>query len=226
MKCYGKKTKNELVLYVDDVEAQYEENVIAGWYKKTASGYCKIFNMTDKDNGVTDADISIICANFSKLGPVMFEGCLDWKKALLIIADKFSENNIEWYVFGSVSDVLRGINIIPHDLDIIVHTKDFVKVKDIFLDCVVEPFMDCKNNWIVRYFGRMSILNSYVDVVAAESLNAENHSYDNISWNGHNILIELFDNRYNLELKRNRPERIKAMDEYRYEMKQTKKQNS
>lgn len=127
MKCYGKKTKDEFTLYVDDVEAQYENNVIAGWYKKLASGYCKIFNMSDKDNGVTDADISIVCDNFAKLGPVMFEGCLDWRKALLIITKEFAENNIEWYIFGSVSDVLRGINITPHDLDIIVHTKDFSK---------------------------------------------------------------------------------------------------
>jgi len=215
MKCYGTRTNDELILCIENVESQYESNVLSGWYKKTTTGYCKIFNMTDKDNGVTDEDISLVCDNFSKLGPAMFEGCLDWKKALSIIAEKFAENNIEWYVFGSVSDALRGINIIPHDLDIIVHTKDFFKVKNIFQHCVVEPFMDYKNNWIVRYFGRIALLNSYIDVVAAENLNADNHTYDKISWNGYTILIELFENRYNLELKRNRPDRIKAMDEYK-----------
>lgn len=215
MKCYCNITESALTLSVNQVEPEYEKNLVAAWYEKTNTGYQKIYPMTDKENGVSDKDIKIVSNNFSKLGPFMFRGDLDWEKALLTISKKFSENNIEWYIFGSVSDAIRGVKITPHDIDIIVHTKDFFKVKDVFSDCVVEPFIDNKGNWIVRYFGRISMDNSYIDVVAAEHLNLENHQYDKVSWNGNDILIELFENRYQLELKRNRPERLKAMNEYK-----------
>lgn len=74
---------------------------------------------------------------------------------------------------------------------------------------------------MVRYFGRISIGQSYIDIVAAENLNLENHSYDKIFWNGYNVFVELFENRYQLELKRNRLDRLKAMDEYKERFKGT-----
>jgi len=222
MKCYCNRTESALILSVDDVEPEFEKNLIAAWYEKTNTGYQKIYTMIDKENGVSDKDVEIVSSNFSKLGPSMFQGNLDWNKALLTIIKKFLENNIEWYVFGSVSDAIRGVKITPHDIDIIIHTRDFFKVKNIFSDYVVEPFVDNKGNWVVRYFGRISMDNSYIDVVAAENLNSESHSYDKVLWNGYNILIELFENRYQLELKRNRPERLKAMDEYREKQIKTK----
>jgi len=43
-----------------------------------------------------------------------------------------------------------------------------------------------------------------------------------ISWNGFNVFVEPFKNRYQLELKRNRPERMKAMEEYIKKLKHTK----
>lgn len=222
MKCYCNRTEEALILCADNVESEFKKNLVAAWYHETNTGYQKVYSMMDKENGVSDKDVEIVSNNFSRLGPFMFQGDLDWNKALLIIAEKFLENNIEWYVFGSVSDALRGVKIIPHDLDIIVHTRDFFKVKSIFSDYVVEPFIDNKENWVVRYFGRISMDNSYIDVVAAESLDLENHLYDKILWNGYDIFIELFENRYNLELKRNRPERLQAMDEYRQKYLQTK----
>ncbi len=215
MKCYCNRTESALILSVDDVEPKFEKNLIAAWYEKTNTGFQKIYSMTDKENGVSEKDIEIISSNFSRLGPSMFQGNLDWNKALLTIIEKFSENNIEWYIFGSVSDAVRGVKITPHDIDIIIHTRDFFKVKNIFIDYVVEPFIDNKETWLVRFFGRISMDNSYVDVVAFESLNLENHYYDRVLWNGYNVLIETFENRYQMELKRNRIERIKAMDEYK-----------
>lgn len=221
MKCYCSRIESALILCVDEVEAEYEKNLSAAWYEKTATGYQKTYSLVDEENGVSDKDIELVCSNFSKLGPSMFKGNLDWKEALPIIINKFLENNIEWYLFGSVSDAIRGVKIVPHDIDIIVHTKDFFKVKDLFSDCIVEPFVDNKENWMVRYFGRISIGQSYIDIVAAENLNLENHSYDKIFWNGYNVFVELFENRYQLELKRNRLDRLKAMDEYKERFKGT-----
>lgn len=215
MKCYCSKNELTLILYVDEVEPKYERNLLAAWYEKNRTGYQKTYSLVDKENGIGDKDIEIVCSNFSKLGPLMFKGNLDWEEVLPIIIDKFLKNNIEWYLFGSVSDAIRGIKITPHDMDLIVHTKDFLKVKDLFSDYVVEPFIDNKESWVVRYFGRVSLGRSYIDIVAAENLNSENHLYDKVVWKGYEVLVERFENRYQLELKRNRPDRLEAMDEYK-----------
>jgi hypothetical protein len=157
-----------------------------------------------------------VSKNFASLGHSMFEGMLDckWEIALQFFAKKCKDNNIEWYVFGSISDVLRGINIIPHDIDIIVHTKDFYKLKNIFVDYIVEPFVDNKDTWIVRYFGRLCLQGVLFDIVAENRLNLENHKYDMILWSGHDILVETFQNRYNLEIQRGRKDRIREMEIY------------
>lgn len=214
MKCYCYETETQLILCVENVAPEFEKNLVAAWFEKTDTGFTKIYPMTDKDNGVSAKDREIVKSNFARLGQSMFVGNLDWKNILPFLAKKFSESNIEWYIFGSVSDAVIGVDIVPHDMDIIVHTRDFYKVKDIFLDCVVEPFVDNKGTWLVRYFGRLGAGSAYIDVVADEKMNLENHPYDSVSWNGFNVFVEPFKNRYQLELMRNRPERIKAMEEY------------
>lgn len=166
------------------------------------------------DDGVDAYDKELVKRNFARLGQSMFEGVFDWKNVLLLIAQKFLDNGIEWYIIGSTSEAVLGVNIKPHDIDIIVHTKDFYKVKNIFSDYVVEPFVDNKGTWLVRYFGRLCLDGALVDIAADEKMNLGNHQYDKVSWNDYDIFIEPLQVRYQTELDRNREERIKAIDEY------------
>jgi hypothetical protein len=133
-----------------------------------------------------------------------------------LLAEKFSENGIEWYIIGSVSEAVLGVNVKPHDIDIIVHTKDFYKVKSIFPECVVEPFVDNKGIWLVRYFGRLCLDGALVDIAADDKMNLENHQhqYEKVSWNGCDVFIEPIQDRYKVEIQRDRKDRIKAIEEY------------
>ena len=109
---------------------------------------------------------------------------------------------------------LRGVNVIPHDIDIIVHTKDFFKVKHTFADNVVEPFIDNKGTWVVRYFGRLCLNKGYLDIAADEKMNLENHKYEKVNWQGYDIFIEPLKERHKIEVSRNRIDRISAIEEY------------
>jgi len=149
------------------------------------------------------------------MGSIMFQGVFAWESTLLSLAKKFSENGVEWYLFGSSCEIVRGIDVKPNDIDIIVHTKDFYKVKDIFPDNIVEPFVDNKDTWLVRYFGRLCVGGAIVDIVASEKMNSENHRYDKVIWNGFDLHIQPFQTRYAIETKRNRADRLKMMEEYR-----------
>ena len=119
---------------------------------------------------------------------------------------------IEWYIIGSVSEAALGVDIKPHDMDIVVHTKDFYKVKDLFREYVIEPFGDNKGTWLVRYFGKLYIDGASVDIVADEKMNFENHV--KVSWNGYDIFILPLKIRYEIEIQRDRKDRIKAIEEF------------
>jgi len=216
MKCYCYETESDLVLCVEDADARLEEAIQHAWFNKTDKGFTKVYPMKDKENGVEKEDIELVKRNFARLGQSMFEGMLDcdWEKALLLFAQKCSESKIEWYIFGSVSDAVRSINIQPHDIDIVVHTRDFFKIKKLFPDSVVEPFVDNKGTWLVRYFGRLCLSGALFDIVADDKMNLENHQYDKAAWNNYNFYIENLQARYQLELKRGREDRIKAIETY------------
>lgn len=217
MKCYCYESNDDFVFCIENAEAEHEDVILHAWFEKADDIYTKKYPM---QSGVDDAWYKkneykeLIKCNFAKLGPSMFSGKFVWKNVMVLLAQKFSENGIEWYVFGSGSEKMIGVDIQPNDIDIIIHTKDFYKVNDLFLDAVVEPFVDNKSTWLVRYFGRLCIEGAIVDIVADEKMNIENHHYDKVVWNGYDVFIEPLQTRYALEQKRGRAERLKAMPEY------------
>lgn len=213
MKCYCYETETEFIFCVEDADIKFEDNLQAAWWKKIDKKFIKAYPK-EMNDGVDATDKELVKRNFARLGQSMFEGVFDWKKVLLLLAQKFLDNGIEWYIIGSTSEAVLGVNIKPHDIDIIVHTRDFYKVKSIFPDNVVEPFVDNKGTWLVRYFGRLCLSGALIDIAADEKMNLENHQYDKVSWNGYDIFIEPLQVRYQTELNRNRKERIKAIEEY------------
>ena len=217
MKCYCYETDTDFIFCVENTEAKYEDIILHAWFEKTDSGYVKTHptksGADDTWHKKTEYK-ELIKRNFARLGQSMFSGVFDWENVLTLLAQKFSKNKIEWYIFGSSSEKVLGVNITPNDVDIIVHTKDFYKVNDLFLDNVVEPFVDNKGTWLVRCFGRLCVGGAIIDIVADEKMNMENHHYDKVTWKGFDVFIEPFQTRYMLETKRNRADRLKAMDEY------------
>jgi hypothetical protein len=146
----------------------------------------------------------------------MFQSKGDWKKSLQLLAKKCLENNIEWYITGSISEAVIGVDIIPHDIDFITRERDFYKVKELFIDYIVEPFVDNKGmySWFPQYFGRLCINGVMVDVAADKKMNSENYDYKKILWEGYSLNIEQLEKRYEIEKQRNRIERIKRIEEY------------
>jgi hypothetical protein len=207
MKCYCVETNDKFTFIVENVDKEFIENIEHAWFKLDNDKYIKEYpnNFDDKE---------IIKNNFQRLGEEMFQSRGDWKKSLQLLAKKCSENNIEWYITGSISEAVMGVDIIPHDIDFITHERDFYKVKELFIDYIVEPFVDNKGTWVVQYFGRICINGVMVDVAADKKMNSENYDYKKILWEGYLLNIEQLEKRYEIEKQRNRIERINKIKEY------------
>lgn len=212
MKCYCYESEANFVFCVEDFEPELEANLKHAWFEKSEQKYCKKYSKNMEANGVTFWHKKIISENFKRLGPMMFRGEFKWEEIIPLLADQFNDAGIEWYIIGSIGDALRGINVIPHD--IVVNTADFFKVRDLFSDFVVEPFVDNLDTWVVRYFGRLCIDGAMIDIAADEKKNLENGSYDLVGWNNYKIYVESFQSRYQTEIQRNRIDRIQAFEDF------------
>ena len=218
LKCYFYERDDHFILCVENAQPKHEDMILHAWFEKTDTGYEKVYPM---ESGVDQLwyknieDRELIKNNFARLGPSMFGGVFDWSSVMTALAQRFAENGVEWYIFGSSCEAVRGMSVTPNDIDIIVHTKDFYKVKELFPDHIVEPFVDNKGTWLIRYFGRLCINGAIIDIVADEKMNKENHCYERLSWNGYDVFAEPFKTRYALEKKRGRADRLHAMEEWK-----------
>lgn len=207
MKCYCYETASEFVLCAEQVAPEQVEGVKAAWFQEEAGRFVKVYPSTVEDK-------ALISYNFERLGEAMLTNEGDWSVALASFAQKCKAHGIEWYITGSISEAARGVSIEPHDIDIVVHERDFYKVRDAFSECVVEPFVDNMGTWIVRYFGRLCLDGVMVDVVADASRNAESYSYERILWNGFPLLVESLEKRLAIERERERHDRICAIEAF------------
>ena len=221
MKCYCYETETEFIFCVESAEGKIYENLQADryWTKTDDKKFIKIYPMNTGWNDAWYLELEYkqaVINNFVRLGQSWIEGIFDWKNVLLFLVEKFTQNGIEWYILGSVSEAVLGVDIKPHDIDIAINTKDFYKVKNLFREYVIEPLGDNKGNWLVRFFGKLCIDGASVDIAADDKLNFENnqHLYEKVSWNDYDVFITPLQNRYEVEIQRDRKDRIKAIEEF------------
>jgi len=208
MNCYCIENEEKFIYCIENAEEKYYLNIGHAWFKRENEKFTKEYpnNFKNKD---------IIKNNFMKYGESMLKSEGDWKHSLKIFADKCKKDNIKWYVFGSASEAIIGVDINPFDLDIIIHVNHFYKVENLFIEYLMEPFVDNKKTWVVQFFGRICIDGIMIDIAAEEKLNEENYEYESILWENYDIKICPLLKRYNMEKEgKNRTERIKRMEEY------------
>ncbi len=214
MKCYCIENDDRFIFCVENAEKEYIKNIETAWFRLDNGKYIK-----DYSNNFEDKEI--VKNNFPKLGEELFKSKGNWKEALQLFAKKCSENNIEWYIVGSISETLRGVEINPKDIDIVVSEENYLKIRDLFLDCLIEVLPLPKDKpfpwmrfWPILHFGRFCINGILFEVVADEHRDKESQNFDEIMWEGYLLNIEKLERRYETEKQRNRTERIKKIEDY------------
>lgn len=207
MRCYCVANEDSFEFCIEGVTENEVPNVEAAWFQRDGQRYVKRYPAWIEDQ-------ELLTRNFALLGPSMFKKLGTWEESLEIFAQICEAEEIRWAITGSISEAVRGVEVNPHDLDIVVHTDDFFKVKKIFLDHMVEPFIDNGGTWVVRYFGRICLRGLMLDIVADKDRNMESHCYDRVSWRTYQLLVEPLLDRLIVELHRKRHERITVFEQY------------
>jgi len=76
-----------------------------------------------------------------------------WDKALLSFLERISGENIDWWLAGSAALAIRGVDLVPRDLDIITDESGARQLGLVLSDWLVEPVQE-SHGWIARWFGR------------------------------------------------------------------------
>src|SRR5437867_1996895 len=76
-----------------------------------------------------------------------------WDKALLSFLERTSGENVDWWLAGSAALAIRGIDLVPRDLDIITDGDGAQQLGRAMSDWLVEPVQE-SHGWIARWFGR------------------------------------------------------------------------
>ena len=218
MKCYCVEDGTQFVYRVECATGETHKRLQAdGYWTETADGaFVKEYPL---DTDWEDAWYTVpgykaaIASNFERLGSAWITGAFDWEHVLSRLAQMLTENGLDWYVKGSVSEAVLGAQITPHDIDIVIHTRDFYKARELFIDHTVEPLSDNHGGWLIRYFGKLCLDGASVDIAADTSMNSESYpQLTEVMWRGYSLRVEPLQVRYEVEIQRNRTDRIAAIE--------------
>ncbi len=68
----------------------------------------------------------------------------NFEEAIKIIFKKLNSNKIKWALIGSTNMAIQGMNVQPHDLDLVVQLKDLNKMREIFSEYNASAIKELK----------------------------------------------------------------------------------
>jgi hypothetical protein len=87
-----------------------------------------------------------------------------WDDALDAVALRLRAARTSWFLAGSAALAVRGIDIVPRDLDLVV--ADAARAAEALADVQIEPVsVNRPGSWIARWFGR-GFLHARVEWIA------------------------------------------------------------
>jgi len=144
-----------------------------------------------------------------------------WQDALRETGQRLDSAGIDWWLTGSAALAVRGIDIAPRDLDLVVSDKGAAAATVVLEDALIEPAVAVQG-WFCRWWGRAWIgarvewvggvtaaadepLPTDFGLVAAASLNR-------VRWNGLSVLVPPLELQRAVSERRGLADRVDAID--------------
>jgi hypothetical protein len=134
-----------------DVPPEYEEAVLVLGFTLIGNAFARAF-----PNDVPNLDE--VYANFGRHAEEMIRQAAGlaeapWRTALMALLGRLEGRPIAWWLTGSGALAVRGIDVQPRDLDLVVDERGATELGVLLADTLVEPVVSVKD-WICRWWGR------------------------------------------------------------------------
>ena len=221
MKISFKEDEKDIAFVISEYPDEYKKILESQFYSFKDENFVKKYPK-NIDN------IEKVKDNFKNYAEEMFLQMgyfkeVKWEETLLSFIDKVKAYDIDWWLTGSCALCVRGIPILPHDVDIMLNSKDIDKIKSIFSDYIVEPITSSKG-WVVDYFGVL-FLNARIDLAfdpqefvdkpepSDFGLYAMNN-IETIKWNSKIVRVPPLELQLQVNRRRKRYDRVKAIEDH------------
>jgi hypothetical protein len=160
--------------------------------------------------------------NFSRYGEDMIlqrAGVrpVPWDAALLAFLQAVEGHGIDWWLGGSAPLAVRGMEVAPRDLDLVVSEADSRRLGDLLADYLVEPVIPV-TDWFCAWWGR-AFLHARVEWVGGVNELADQPAVsdygptaasrlDTVLWKGYPVRVPPLDLQLMVNDKRGLADRV------------------
>jgi hypothetical protein len=88
-----------------------------------------------------------------------------WDQALLALLQRLEGKHIHWWLVGSAALAVRGLDILPGDIDLVTDDAGSQLLGAVLFDALVGPVEDARG-WISKWFGR-AFLHARIEWIGA-----------------------------------------------------------
>lgn len=144
-----RRVGNMAEFVVTTTSALYQQRLTKlGWSPITAESFVRAVAVT--------ADLDRVFASFSMhLEEMLLQSAalrpVQWDRALEGCLDRVQGSGLGWWLYGSGALAVRGVDIEPRDLDLVV--DDAHHAAALLSDLLVEPVTP-RNGWVAKWTGR------------------------------------------------------------------------
>ena len=215
-------SNDDIVIFrVRDFSSPIEEALKMCFYQKDGDSYIKNFP-------ASTPYMDKIMAHYEKYAEEMFlqlvyQRPIPWEKGLLEFLKRIDHSNVDWWLTGSCAACIRGININPHDVDMMVDSQSIGVIIELFKDNIIEPIIDTKG-WVTKDFGVL-FMQCRIDIASDPQSSLDEpepvdcgpyakSKLETVIWNGYKVRIPPIELQLNANKRRQRTERVRRIEEY------------
>lgn len=217
----SREEDNDVLFIISEFSPEYKEIFENAYYSLENGCYTKRF---PKDT----PNISRIRENWENCAEEMFAQMgyfqtARWEEALLGFINRIRGHDIHWWLTGSCATCVRGVDIQPHDVDIMMRSEDIYRVNQLFSDCIVEPII-CSKGWVVANFGVL-FMGARLDWAFDPEDFVDNpdptdfgpyamQNLEDIDWKGQIVRIPPLELQMQVNKRRGRDDRVAAIEKF------------
>lgn len=149
----------------------------------------------------------------------------DWEGAIDTLCGAQEASVLDWFLGGSAALAVRGIPLVPGDVDVITSTAGASQLASLLRDHLVEPYGRRGGDWISEWWGRAFLgarlewvgnVHSGVDStdqVTDYGPTAASHM-ETVEWRGHRLRVPPLVLQLDVARRRGLEERVRLIEEH------------
>jgi hypothetical protein len=113
-----------------------------------------------------------------------------WETVLVRMIHLLDEHHLAWWLVGSAALAVRGLPVLPHDIDLVVEEPAALHLGDVLRNELIEPIQPI-TTWSARWYGRAfsNACVEWVGGVAAEHTWSATSRWERVLWRGYWLRI-------------------------------------